>query len=274
MRNLLNKYLLNGITFEGEGGSGGNAAPEAAPPAAAPAAAAPIEGASPSAAPAAGAPVTGLAKAAAAAAAGAAPVAEPVKTDLTAAYQDDPAKSAEENAAAKTEHEAAQAEAAKAAEAKGKEGGDVVDPASYKIEIPEGFELDPAVDKEFREFAAANKFTQDQVGKLKDMQVAMYSKQAEALSRQVVEWGNEVNADKEFGGPNVDANMAIAGVAINEFFSPKVAALLDKTGLGNHPEFVRGFYRIGLTMSELPTFNAKTGGSGKLDAVSVLYGDK
>jgi hypothetical protein len=270
MKNLLNKYLLNGITFEGEGGAGGGApaaaAPEVVPAAAAPAVAAPVEPASPSAA-----PITGLAKAAAAAAAGTAPVTEPVKTDPAAAFVDDPAKTPEENAAAKAEHEAAQA---KAAEDKGKEGGEEVDPASYKIEIPEGFELDPAVDKQFREFAAKNKFTQDQVASLKDMQVAMYAKQTEALAKQVTEWGNEVNADKEFGGPNVDANMAIAGVAINEFFSPKVAALLDKTGLGNHPEFVRGFYRIGLTMSELPTFNAKTGGSGKLDAVSVLYGDK
>lgn len=62
-------------------------------------------------------------------------------------------------------------------------------------------------------------------------------------------WREASLQDKEFGGENFKSSMAIAGKAYKQFATPALRKLVDASGLGNHPEFVRMFWKIGKSMS-------------------------
>lgn len=269
LKRLRYTYLATAtfLLFEGEGAGGG--APAAAAPAADAAAAA---AAAPAAAPAAPS-ATALSAAMDAAAKPAGETAKPA-AQATAEYVDDPNKTPEENAAAKAAFDADKAKAAKPPEKKAGEEEKPIDPATYKIDVPEGFELDKEVEGEFRGIAAEYKLSQEQLDKLKGLQIKLYEKQAQNLADTIGEWGKQTKADPELGGEQHDAKMAKAGAFLNEFFEPSVKKLLDKTGIGNHPDIVRGFYRAGLAMSEMPTFRHNAGATSRESIASVLYGGK
>lgn len=205
-------------------------------------------------------------------------------------YVDDPAKTANENKALKEAHdktkpaeETAEQKAAREAAEKAKKPDDKAKTPeeiaaeakahadSIKLDPPAGFELDKEVEADFRAIVGENKWDQATVDKLKGVQIKLYEKQAEAHAATVTEWGENLKKDKELGGPMHDAKVGQAGAVLNEFFSPEIAGLMDKTGLGNHPEFVRGFYKIALAVGELPTFQNRAGFGGKEDIIDVLY---
>lgn len=73
-------------------------------------------------------------------------------------------------------------------------------------------------------------------------------------------------------GLQYDANMVTAQRGIARFCSPAMKALLDETGLGNHPEFVKAFLQIGKSVTEdTPPAGGTPANSGK-SAAQVLYG--
>lgn len=86
-------------------------------------------------------------------------------------------------------------------------------------------------------------------------------------------WADQMKADKELGGDKLDANLAIAKKAM-DLGGPAFVTMLNKTGLGNHPELIRTFHRIGKSLSE-DKFVPNGGGAGtQLTAAQKLYGPK
>ena len=63
-------------------------------------------------------------------------------------------------------------------------------------------------------------------------------------------WSESSRTDKEFGGDKLNENLAVAQKAMNAFGTPELRAVLNKTGLGNHPELIRAFVRAGKAISE------------------------
>ena len=63
-------------------------------------------------------------------------------------------------------------------------------------------------------------------------------------------WFAESEKDSEFGGERFKENLGIAKQAYKQYASPKLQKILNASGLGSHPEVVRLFYRIGLTMQQ------------------------
>lgn len=194
-------------------------------------------------------------------------------------YVDDPKKSKEENAAAKAEHDKTKPEAGDDKKGKKAEAGEERTPEqiaetakSYRIEPPEGFNLDPEVDQQFRTFAAELDLDQAQVDRLKEMQLLMYERQADAVAAQAQAWGEQLQKDKDIGGTAYKGNVGLAIRALDEFFAPDVKAVLDKTGLGSHPEIVKGFVRLGKAMGEMPTLRGGQKDT-KPSITDVLYPD-
>ena len=76
---------------------------------------------------------------------------------------------------------------------------------------------------------------------------------------------------KEWGA-QADANLAIAQRGMATVVSPDMKALLDDTGLGNHPEFLKAFLQVGKMVSEdTPPTPGVPAGSVK-NAAQTLYG--
>lgn len=106
-------------------------------------------------------------------------------------------------------------------------------------------------------FKEAN-LTQDQAQKLVSAYEGSQTKAREAIQAK---WATDAKADKEFGGAKFDASSQVAKTAMGRFASPEFVTFLNETGLGNHPEMVRMFYRIGSSIApdKLPPMRASTG---------------
>jgi hypothetical protein len=146
-------------------------------------------------------------------------------------------------------------------------------PEKYDFKAPEGVQLDPTVLGLFEPIAKDLGLTQEQAQKLVDIYPQIQAKQVEQWSQQVEKWAEDTKSDKEIGGDKLTVNVGLAQKALDTFGNKPLRALLDSTGIGNHPEVVRAFAKVGKLMSEDSlVLGGKKG--GQLSAAEVLYGKK
>lgn len=126
-------------------------------------------------------------------------------------------------------------------------------PEKYDFAMPEGFELNQEVAGEFEAYARELNLPQDKAQAVVDMGVKLMqsaqSKQAEMYQQTQEQWRNEVVNDKEIGGQALAENLSYAAKVLDTF-APDLRGVLDETGLGNHPAFVKAFVKIGKAISE------------------------
>lgn len=192
--------------------------------------------------------------------------------DATQPAAADPAAASTESTTPEAKGDADAKPAAKDDSAKddGKAGDDK--PPVYDFKAPEGMELDAAAVDEFKAIATELKLPAESAQKVVDLYAKLEQKRSEAFAAQVDEWGNQVKADKEIGGKNLEVNLAAAKAAVEKFGTPEFKSMLDATGMGNHPEVVRMFVKIGKAISEDTMVRGNPGDSPPKDAASVLYG--
>lgn len=146
-------------------------------------------------------------------------------------------------------------------------------PEKYEFKAPEGVEqLDPQALAVFEPIAKELGLSQEQAQKLVDIYPQIQQQQAEAWSKQVTDWGDQVKADKEIGGDKFTANVGQAQKTLDQFGTPALREYLEQSGLGNHPELVRIFAKVGKAMTEDSMVMPNSG--GQLSAADVLYGNK
>lgn len=145
-------------------------------------------------------------------------------------------------------------------------------PEKYEFTAPEGAILDAEAVAEFEPLAKELELTNDKAQKLVDFQTKLVQKQQQQWDKTVESWESAIRSDKEIGGEALKQNITAAQRAISEFGTPELKAALDTTRMGNHPELVRVFARIGKAMAE-DTFVAgsKPAAQKKSDA-DVLFG--
>lgn len=155
----------------------------------------------------------------------------------------------------------------------GKTGDEPVVPEKYEFKAPEGREFDQSVIDQFSEVAKELKLTQEGAQKVIDkLGSAFAEKQTNTLEAAKTEWVKSATADKEFGGEKLNENLATAKRALDTFGTPELRALLNESGLGNHPEIIRAFYRAGKQISEDRFVPGGIGGSGAArDPAKSLY---
>jgi|JI6StandDraft_1071083.scaffolds.fasta_scaffold01468_12 hypothetical protein len=124
-------------------------------------------------------------------------------------------------------------------------------PESYTFTAPEGHELDSATADAFAGVAKELGLTQDAAQKVVDkMAPHLAQRQAEQIKAVHEQWREQSTADKEFGGDKLAENLGLAKKAMDTFASPELKALMNQTGLGNHPEVIRMFVKAGKAISE------------------------
>lgn len=74
--------------------------------------------------------------------------------------------------------------------------------------------------------------------------------QQDVVKQARAEWQQQTRTDKDFGGANLDANLATAAKAVTAFLDDDAKQVLNVSGLGDHPALVRAFIKIGKAMSE------------------------
>jgi hypothetical protein len=145
----------------------------------------------------------------------------------------------------------------------GKQGAGA--PEKYEaFNMPEGMQLDEAVVGKFapvakelgldqagaqKMFDFSNRLVLDAVGEMAD------------FHKQTVEgWQNEAKADKEIGGANFDANVALAKTGMEKTGGTDLVNLLEEYGLNAHPLIIRAFRDVGKMVSN---DTVETGAQGK-----------
>lgn len=127
-------------------------------------------------------------------------------------------------------------------------------PEKYDLKVPDGMTLDESALAEFDPVARELNLSNEQAQKLADIyskrMTELAQRQQESWKETTAKWVDNVKADKEIGGQNLDTSVRHAQAALTKFGTPELKAQMDATGMGNHPELVRVFARIGKAMAE------------------------
>lgn len=123
------------------------------------------------------------------------------------------------------------------------------------FQLPEGVSLDTEATNSFKSLLEDPKLSLQEKaqGLLKlqgDIANRWAQEQQQAAMDQSQKWVDQVKNDKELGGEHFQENMSTAIKAVERFTTPELRDLLNASGLGNHPEMVRAFVRIGQAISE------------------------
>ena len=191
-----------------------------------------------------------------------------------------------DGATAQTDQAAAGAGNADQGAAAGKDGSETVADASVEysdFSVPEGVSLNPELLGEFKDIAKGLGLKQEAAQQLTDLGVKLTQKllaeQAAAETARNAAWLEATRNDKEFGGEKLNENLAFAARAMQAFATPELKAVLDQTGLGNHPELIRAMVKAGKLISEDALVPGGTRPAGKANGktlneqrANVLYG--
>lgn len=151
-------------------------------------------------------------------------------------------------------------------------------PEKYEFKVPEGVALDEALVGEFTPIAKELGLDNDSAQKLVDLytktRAADTQKLYDAWAQTHEKWVGDAKADKEFGGANFDASIAIAKKAMTAAVlggGEKLVEALNVTGAGNHPEVIRFFYKVGKLMSDDKFDTGKSQSGAPADKAAALY---
>ncbi len=133
----------------------------------------------------------------------------------------------------------------------------------------------------FREFAHDTGLTQDQASNILKLYGDIQEEQEEAHQNGLEELRTNTTMElqKEWG-KNYDGKMDYAKRAFAQFASPELSQLMDESGMGNHPEMLRVFAKVGELMGEDSLVVGTGLGSSQLSPeqaqqeIQALYSDK
>ncbi|MDR0250194.1 MAG: protease [Burkholderiales bacterium] len=124
-------------------------------------------------------------------------------------------------------------------------------PEAYAFKAPEGVVLGDEIMTAYGEVAKELKLSQENAQKVLDKVAPLIAKeQAQAIETTVDGWRESSKADKEFGGDKLGENLAIAKKGLDAYATPELRAMLNQSGLGDHPEVIRLFWKLGQTVKE------------------------
>jgi len=112
--------------------------------------------------------------------------------------------------------------------------------------LPEGVTLDSEVVAAFGKTAKALNLPQDKAQQVISEIAPVLKARGEATVTKVrADMLAASKADKDIGGDKFDTNVGLAKLAMETHFSKDFNDFLNQTGLGNHPEMIRGLAKIG-----------------------------
>lgn len=156
-------------------------------------------------------------------------------------------------------------------------------PEKYEFTMPEGVEADSEMLAEFEPIAKELGLSQEKAQKLVDIQIKSLQKsiqrmqadheiqQEEAFKEMTTQWATAAKADSEYGGAKFNENLSVAQKALKQFASEGLIEYLNSSGLGNHPEVIRTFVKVGKAISEDSFVVGGQGGARATDPAKVIY---
>ena len=143
-------------------------------------------------------------------------------------------------------------------------------PEKYTFKFTDNSPLDPKADAEtIAAFARKHGFSTEQATELlthqEELAGGVLERQKQNLATTTAKWLDETKADKDLGGDNYNTTLTHVKRAMDKFApeGSKLRTLLNESGYGNHPEWVRFVSAIGKAMAEDRAGGLGTGGGNK-----------
>ena len=120
-------------------------------------------------------------------------------------------------------------------------------PAEYAaFTLPEGVKLDAEVLAEFGKTAKGLNLTQEAAqGAISQLATSLNTRGVAIVEQNRADMLAAAKADKAIGGDNFNRSVGLAQLAIEADFAPEFKKFLNESGLGNHPEMIRGLMKRG-----------------------------
>lgn len=150
-------------------------------------------------------------------------------------------------------------------------------PESYELKIPKDSLLDEGYVKEVAAFAKSHKLTNDEAQAILEREnafkAAIIEGQQEELEKSQDAWIEETKKDNEIGGDKYEESTALAKRVVDKFGTPAFKKALIDTGLGDHPEVIRIFMRMGTHLKDDSFIRPGDAPTGKRSMEDVFYGN-
>ena len=165
------------------------------------------------------------------------------------------------------------------------DGADGV-PEEYEFTPPEDFDLSEEAQSKvetFKDAAREMKLSQDQFQALVEYEARATAQaqvdQANAYISRVNSWADDVRADTELGGENLQSNLAVIKKVTDEFGDSSLKSLIDAPGpenvdglgLGNNLAFLRFVYRVGKSITDAPLIEGDGHKTNSEDTLQRMY---
>ena len=168
---------------------------------------------------------------------------------------DKSAENADEQKAESTEQKSEEVQETKPVEEKAGEADEskaeqeTKEPEEFDLKLPENSLLSNDAVEELTAIAKENGLNAEQAQRLLDIQSETVAEFNDVLQKdfedQVEAWGDEIRADKEYGGEKLGENAELAKRAVKAFAGEEFLQELDDTGYGNHPRLFKMLVKIG-----------------------------
>lgn len=151
--------------------------------------------------------------------------------------------------------------------------------ADIELKFPDGFKADEALVGKLKPLFKELGFDSAKAQKLVDAYAGHQAELAKGSEKDAEKaftdlkagFLKDLKADKDIGGSKFDASVAAAKKALTKYGTPELQKLLDDTGMGNHPEVVRAFAKVGAAMAEDSVGGARGSGAPEPDKNEALW---
>jgi hypothetical protein len=149
-------------------------------------------------------------------------------------------------------------------------------PESYDLKVPEKSFMSADQLEAFKSYAKEKGLSNVDAQALLERDHGVLQAGLQAISQKAQQirnqWITEIKADKDIGGEKYEQTLAMADRALQEFFpGADMKELLDNTGWGYNPGFVKGLMRIGKLMSPSSIHQPQGQPPPKRDPIKKLY---
>lgn len=148
-------------------------------------------------------------------------------------------------------------------------------PDAYQLKMPEGVALDRDLLSEATPVLRDLGLSNDQASRLVPLAIRVQERIVDGLADEhsalKADWARATRNDPKIGGRNWKETERLAAIALNSGGAgpgSEVRELLNETGLGNHPAFVRLFRSLGYQLAA-----AKGKGGLQRSRAEILYPD-
>lgn len=152
------------------------------------------------------------------------------------------------------------------------------------IKLPEGYEYDEDMLKEFNALNKETNLSQAQANKYMEFGLKLAQKSAgnvpdiikQVYQAKVTQFQQALNTDKEIGGGDkakMNAYLDVADKGYTAFANDEVKNALAEAGLNYHPAIIKMFHRIGELVGDDEVFAPKAPTGAPADNAAILYGN-